>query len=45
MDKIHSRFSTDQVGNILRSCTESLLERPAIEETLGMANSGYLLYL
>ena len=32
MDQIHRCFSTDHVRNLLRGCTDSLPERPAIEE-------------
>jgi hypothetical protein len=36
MDQIHRRFSTDHVRNLLQGYLEGLLERPAIEETLGI---------
>jgi hypothetical protein len=45
MDQIHRRFSTDQVRNLLRGYTEGLLERPAIEETLGINKSWFFALL
>ncbi len=45
MDQIHRRFSTDQVTNLLRGYTEGLLERPAIEETLGISKSRFFVLL
>jgi len=45
MDQIHRRFSTDQVRNLLRDYTEVLLERPAIEKTLGLSKSRFFALL
>ncbi len=45
MDQIHRRFSTDHVRNLLRGYTEGLLERPAIEETLGINKSRFFALL
>jgi hypothetical protein len=45
MDQIHRRFSTDQVRNLLRGYTEGLLERPSIEETLGISKSRFFALL
>ena len=45
MDQIPRRFSTDHVRNLLRGYTEGLLERPAIEETLGITKSRFFALL
>jgi hypothetical protein len=45
MDQIHRRFSTDHVRNLLRGYTEGLLERPVIEETLGINKSRFFALL
>jgi len=45
MDQIHRRFSTDHVRNLLRGYLEGLLERPAIEETLGINKSRFFALL
>jgi len=45
MDQIHRRFSTDHVRNLFRGYTEGLLERPPIEETLGINKSRFFALL
>lgn len=45
MDQIHRRFSTDHVRNLLHGYLEGLMERPAIEETLGINKSRFFALL
>ena len=37
MDQIHKRFTAEQVKVLLKGYCQGILERPAIEETLGIS--------
>jgi hypothetical protein len=41
MDQIHKRFTAEQVKVLLRGYCQGILDRPAIEETLGISKSTF----
>jgi hypothetical protein len=45
MDQIHRRFTAEQVKVLLKGYCQGILERPAIEETLGIGKSRFLVLL
>jgi len=45
MDQIHKRFTTEQVKVLLKGYCQGILERPAIEETLGIGKSRFFVLL
>jgi len=45
MDQIHKRFTAEQVKVLLMGYCQGLLDRPAIEETLGINRSTFFLLL
>ena len=45
MDQIHKKFTAEQVKVLLRGYCQGLLDRPGIEETLGIGRSAFFLLL
>jgi hypothetical protein len=45
MDQIHKRFTGEQVKVLLRGYRQGILDRPAIEETLGISKSTFFVLL
>ena len=45
MDQIHKKFTAEQVKVLLRGYCQGLLDRPGIEETLGISRSTFFLLL
>ena len=45
MDQIHKRFTAEQVKVLLRGYCRGILDRPAIEETLGISKSRFFVLL
>ena len=45
MDQIHKRFTAEQVQVLLRGYCHGILDRPAIEETLGISKSTFFVLL
>jgi hypothetical protein len=45
MDDIHKRFTAEQVKVLLRGYCQGILDRPAIEETLGISKSTFFVLL
>jgi len=45
MDQIHRRFTAEQVKVLLKGYCQGILERPAIEETLGIGKSRFFVLL
>jgi len=45
MDQIHKKFTAEQVKVLLRGYCQGLLDRPGIEETLGISRSAFFLLL
>jgi hypothetical protein len=45
MDQIHKRFTAEQVKVLLRGYCQGILDRPAIEETLGISKSTFFVLL
>lgn len=45
MDQIHKRFTAEQVKIMLRGYCQGILDRPAIEETLGISKSTFFVLL
>jgi len=45
MDQIHKRFTAEQVKVLLKGYCQGILERPAIEETLGIGKSRFFVLL
>jgi len=43
MDQIHKRFTAEQVKVLLKGYCQGILDRPAIEETLGISKSRWIL--
>lgn len=41
MDQVHKRFTAEQVKVLLRGYCQEILDRPAIEETLGISKSRF----
>lgn len=45
MDRIHKRFTAEQVKVLLKGYCQGILDRPAIEETLGISKSSFFALL
>ena len=45
MDQIHKRFTAEQVKVLLKGYCQGILDRPAIEETLGISKSTFFILL
>jgi len=45
MDQIHKRFTAEQIKVLLKGYCRGILDRPAIEETLGISRSTFFLLL
>ena len=45
MDQIHKRFTAEQVKVLLRGYCQGILDRPAIEETLGISKTRFFTLL
>jgi len=45
MDQIHKRFTTEQVKVLLKGYCQGILNRPAVEETLGISKSTFFALL
>ena len=45
MDQIHKRFTAEQVKVLLKGYCQGILDRPAIEETLGIGKSRFFVLL
>lgn len=45
MDQIHKRFTTEQVKVLLKGYCQGILDRPAVEETLGISRATFFLLL
>lgn len=45
MDQIHKRFTAEQVKVLLKGYCQGILDRPAIEETLGISRPAFFLLL
>jgi hypothetical protein len=45
VDRIHNRFTADQVKVLLRGYCQRILDRPAIEKTLGISKSTFSVIL
>ena len=45
MDQIHKRFTAEQIKVLLKGYCQGILDRPAIEETLGISRSTFFLLL
>lgn len=45
MDQIHKRFTSEQVKVLLRGYCQGILDRPAVEETLGISKSTFFVLL
>ena len=45
MDQIHKRFTAEQVKVLLRGYCQGILDRPAIEESLGISKSRFFVLL
>jgi len=45
MDQIHKRFTAEQVKVLLKGYCQGILDRPAVEETLGISRSMFFLLL
>jgi hypothetical protein len=45
MDQVHKRFTAEQIKVLLRGYCQGMLDRPAIEETLGISRSSFFLLL
>jgi len=45
MDQVHKRFTAEQVEVLLRGYCQGILDRPAIEETLGISKSTFFVLL
>ncbi len=45
MDQVHKRFTAEQVKVLLRGYCQGILDRPAIEETLGISKSTFFVLL
>ena len=45
MDQIHKRFTAEQVKVLLKGYCQGILDRPAIEETLGISKSTFFVLL
>ena len=45
MDQIHKRFTAEQVKVLLKGYCQGILDRPAIEETLGISKSRFFVLL
>jgi hypothetical protein len=45
MDQIHERFTAEQVKVLLKGYCQGILDRPAVEETLGISRSAFFLLL
>ncbi len=45
MDQVHKRFTAEQVKVLLRGYCQGILDRPAIEETLGISRATFFLLL
>ncbi len=45
MDQIHKRLTAEQVQVLLKGYCQGILERPAVEETLGISRSAFFLLL
>jgi hypothetical protein len=45
MDQIHKRFTTEQIKVLLKGYCQGILDRPVIEETLGISRSTFFLLL
>jgi len=45
MDQVHKRFTAEQIKVLIRGYCQGLLDRPGIEETLGISRSAFFLLL
>ena len=45
MDQIHKRFTAEQVKVLLRAYCQGILDRPAIQETLGISRATFFVLL
>jgi len=45
MDQIHKRFTAEQIEVLLKGYCQGILDRPAIEETLGISKSTFFILL
>ncbi len=45
MDQVHKRFTAEQVKVLLKGYCQGILDRPAIEETLGISKSTFFVLL
>jgi hypothetical protein len=45
MDQIHKRFTAEQVKVLLKGYCQGILDRPAVEETLGISRATFFLLL
>jgi len=45
MAQIHKRFTAEQVKVLLKGYCQGILERPAVEETLGISKSTFFAFL
>ena len=45
MDQIHKRFTAEQLKLLLKGYCHGILDRPAIEETLGISKSTFFVLL
>ena len=45
MDQIHRRFTAEQVKVLLKGYSQGILDKPAIEETLGISKSRFFVLL
>jgi hypothetical protein len=43
MDQIHKRFTSEQIKVLFKGYCQGILDRPAIEETLGISRSTFFL--
>jgi hypothetical protein len=42
MDQVHTRFSDEQLGSVLRQYSEGLIRRVRVQEVLGIRNPRFL---
>jgi len=45
MDQVHKRFAAEQVKVLLKGYRQGILDRPAVEETLGISRSRFFVLL
>jgi hypothetical protein len=41
MEQVYRRFATEHIRNVLRGYTEGVLDRAAVEETLGIGKTRF----